>query len=188
MASTSLNEQLANAVLVADDLWAQNSKFKREKSVKLLRKIYKNIKENPNENKFRTLNMSKIASKPNIVPQVRQILLCSGFENTKDGIHIELHDSNLSLCIAVADMVEDRIHDEAVELEKAREKIRQQTKQKQQAYVNKGKAKREMIKKQIDTNKKNKACEFKPKQKSKASKLKFGSKNVKVDFKTSGGG
>merc|ERR1712154_602016 len=138
---SSVDEQLANASILTDDLWAE-SKHKREKSLKLLMKIYKNIKSQPNEAKFKKLNMSKISSKPGLLPQVRQILLSSGFVANVNGVHFDLNDKDLNLCISVGEMLEDRINDEMVELEKEREKIRQRTKQKQQEYLSKNSKKR----------------------------------------------
>eukprot|EP01083_Nonionella_stella_P227431 806917_1 len=187
MSSSSVDEQLANATIITDDIW-QQSKYRREKSLKLLQKIYKNIKNKPNDAKYRKLNMSKILSKQDILPQVRQILLCSGFIPNNNGIHVDLNDNNLNLCIAVGDMIAERINDEQIQLEKEREKIRQETKQKQQKYLNKNKEKKELVKKQIDANRKDKKNQSKQVVSSKAKKLNFGRKDVKVDFKTSGGG
>ena len=174
-------------MLVADDLW-QNSKFKREKSVKLLLKIYQNIKQNPNEAKYRKLNMSKISSKPGILPQVRQILLCSGFVANVNGIHFDLSDGNLNLCVSVGEMFEDRVNDEIIALEKERKRIRQQAKAKEEEYLSKNNKKKEQIKKLIDSDKKDKAQEIKPKISSKAKKLNFGRTDVAVEFSTGGGG
>eukprot|EP00483_Globobulimina_turgida_P006355 UN06365 len=185
MSLSSVDEQLANATLIADDLWQQNSKFRRDKSLKLLRKIYTNIKNHANEAKYRKLNMSKISSKANIVPQVRQILLCSGFVANGDGVHAVLTDNNLHLCLAVGVMMEERINDEIVKLEQEREKIKQRTKQKQIELANENNKKRELVKKQINCHKKAKSKQCKPKISSKAKKLNFGAKNVKVEFKTS---
>eukprot|EP01083_Nonionella_stella_P227432 806918_1 len=135
------------------------------------------------------VRITKTLPKQDIVPpQVRQILLCSGFIPNNNGIHVDLNDNNLNLCIAVGDMIAERINDEQIQLEKEREKIRQETKQKQQKYLNKNKEKKELVKKQIDANRKDKKNQSKQVVSSKAKKLNFGRKDVKVDFKTSGGG
>merc|ERR1712154_187042 len=167
----------------ADDLW-QNSKFKREKSIKLLSKIYANIQSNPNEAKYRKLNMSKISSKPGILPQVRQLLLCSGFSVNANGIHFDLNDNGLNLCSAVGQMFADRVNDEMIALEKERERIRQETRAKQEEYLSKNSKQKEKIKKMIDSDKKDKAQQIKPKVSSKAKKLNFGRTDVSVEFST----
>ena len=147
-----------------------------------------NIKTNPNEAKYRKLNMSKIMSKQDIVPQLRQILLCSGFIVNNDGIHVDLNDDKLDLCISVYHMIKERINDEQIALEKEREKIKKQTAQKMAAIKNKNSDKKQLIKKQINATKEAKKAEPKKVCSSKANKLAFGRKDVKVEFKTSGGG
>merc|ERR1712062_931491 len=118
-------------VLIADDLW-DASRLKREKTIKLLIKIMSNIKANPDEAKFRQLNMAKISSKPNILPQFRQMLASAGWVANKDGVHFDLPEESQRLCVAVGEMIEERVAEEEAELEKERERIMMETKKKQQ--------------------------------------------------------
>ena len=137
---------LANALLIADDIW-DNSKMKREKTIKLLVKIMSNIKANPKEAKFRQLNMAKISSKPNILPQFRQMLVSAGWVANKNGVHFDLPDESQALCVAVGEMIEERVSAEEAALEKERERIKQETKRKQQEYHDKAIQKRNSLKK-----------------------------------------
>ena len=96
------------------------------------------------------------------------MLLCSGFKQNIDGVHINLDDNNLNLCIAVGTMIQERIDEEQRKLNQEREKIKQQTKKKQQEYLNKNNKKKEELKKRIAVEQKDLSQEFKPKCSSKA--------------------
>eukprot|EP01084_Bolivina_argentea_P137366 241912_1 len=154
-----METQLANATVLIDEIWTQNSKFRRDKSIKLLTKIYTNIKNNPNDAKFRKLNISKIMSKPNIVSQVRELLLISGFKPNKNGIHIDLDDSNFNLCVSVSNIIANRIIDEENKLEQERQKIKQKTKEKQAKYISKSNRRKNELMTKITNEKKDIAKE-----------------------------
>eukprot|EP01084_Bolivina_argentea_P011007 20558_1 len=115
-----MEDEIANATFIIDDIWTQNSKTRRDKSLKLLTKIYNNIKAHPDQIKYRRLNISKIASKPGIIPQVRQLLLASGFNININGIHIDLDYKKLDLCINVGNAIQNKINTENQKLEEER--------------------------------------------------------------------
>eukprot|EP00485_Elphidium_margaritaceum_P006028 CAMPEP_0202701016 /NCGR_PEP_ID=MMETSP1385-20130828/14125_1 /ASSEMBLY_ACC=CAM_ASM_000861 /TAXON_ID=933848 /ORGANISM="Elphidium margaritaceum" /LENGTH=136 /DNA_ID=CAMNT_0049358321 /DNA_START=186 /DNA_END=596 /DNA_ORIENTATION=- len=133
--------------------------------------------------------MNKISAKKDVLFELfRQFLLCSGFAVNADGIYYELSTENVVVCNAVGDMLTERVNEEQAELDKKRERIKQESMQRQRAFVNKDKQKKELLKKQINSVKKEKSVAPKQFKASKAKPLNFGRKDVKVDFKTSGGG
>ena len=75
------------------------------------------------------------------------MLSSAGWVANKNGVHFNLSDENQKLCVAVGEMIEDRLKAEEDELEKERERIKAETKQKQQEYMNKTMSKRKSLKK-----------------------------------------
>ncbi len=179
-----MDNEIANATLVIDDIWSQNSRTRREKSLKLLTKIYNNITKHPNEAKYRRLNISKIISKRSIIPQVRQLLLSSGFKININGIYIDLEDNNLNLCINVGNILQAKIDDENKKLEEERQKIKQQTKIKTENYISKSNRKKSEVMKRIENEKKDiqkiKELNFKTVQESQPKKIKKINVNLRV--------
>ena len=103
------NEDISNAILIIDDLW-QHSKSERGRTIQILSIIYEKIKLNPNEAKYRRLDLSKTLSKPGFLPHFVQLLLCSGFTAHANGIHFDLYDNKLNLCSAVGQIFEERVN------------------------------------------------------------------------------
>eukprot|EP01084_Bolivina_argentea_P118867 210853_1 len=107
--STFLDEKLSNATVIADELWRNNNKHRRDNSLNLLVKIFKNVKDHPDVSKFRRINTLKVLSKHSTVPEFHPLLLASGFIAAGDGIHVVLYDEYLDLCTAVYSILYDRI-------------------------------------------------------------------------------
>lgn len=173
MSSNYTDMQLANATIIADDLWANNSRFHRDKSLKLLIKIFENIKNHPDEIRYRRVNMFKINTKHSIVPELKQLLIASGFVADIDGIHYILSDDNLDLCTAVYSIILDRINYENDQLEIERKKIIEQTNKKQQQYMNAKIRKKELVKKRIELDRKDSKQDYKPKLNSRQRDIKY---------------
>jgi len=173
MSSNYTDMQLANATIIADELWANNSRFHRDQSLKLLIKIFENIKNHPDEIRYRRVNMLKINTKHSIVPEFKQLLIASGFVADIDGIHYILSDNNLDLCTAVYSIILDRINYENEQLEIERKKIIEKTNKKQQEYMNAKIRKKELIKKRIELDRKDIKQDYKPKLNSRQRDIKY---------------
>ena len=86
-------------------------------------------------------------------------------------------------------MLADRVQDEQDALDKERERIKQETKKKQQQFLEKSNTKKNLLKKNIESDLKHKADANvgHVSKSSKASAVEFGRKDCHIEFKTGGG-
>mmetsp|Transcript_58536 Transcript_58536/g.52751 ORF Transcript_58536/g.52751 Transcript_58536/m.52751 type:complete len:210 (+) Transcript_58536:48-677(+) len=177
MSSTYTNIQLHNATIIADELWKNNSRFHRDESLKLLTKIFENIKAHPDQMRYRRINMLKINAKHSIIPEFKQLLIAAGFIEDIDEIHYKLPDTNFDLCTAVYSIILDRINYENELLEIERQKVIQKTNKKQHEYMNARIRKKELVKKRIALDRKDIKQDFKPHLSSKQRDIKYWKKH-----------
>eukprot|EP00484_Ammonia_sp_Unknown_P022743 CAMPEP_0197027518 /NCGR_PEP_ID=MMETSP1384-20130603/7414_1 /TAXON_ID=29189 /ORGANISM="Ammonia sp." /LENGTH=193 /DNA_ID=CAMNT_0042456379 /DNA_START=44 /DNA_END=625 /DNA_ORIENTATION=+ len=159
--SEEMYNQLSNATVLVDQLWQNNSRTHREETLRLLEKIFSNIKEHPDEQRYRRINIFKINTTHSIVPEFTPLLLASGFIPCTDGIHLQLNDKQMDLCTAVYSIIKDRINWEENQLAMERQKVIEKSKKKQNEYMNARIRKKEAIKKKIEMDRKDTKQEFK---------------------------
>jgi len=165
------------------------SRFKRQKPTSLVLKILQKIIDNPNEEKFKSLGSTKLKQRwgMEVFSKVEVILQAIGFQPNGDRLTFVGNDTT-GLEIAKATIVEKNEEEEA-EMEAQRAAIKQKTKAKSSALQTKEEQKKQALLNKMELDRKNYESKMKdkPKECSKANKLQFGRKDVKVEFKNSGG-
>mmetsp|Transcript_21814 Transcript_21814/g.35043 ORF Transcript_21814/g.35043 Transcript_21814/m.35043 type:complete len:197 (-) Transcript_21814:38-628(-) len=160
--SYTIDEQLANATVIVEELWHNNSKTHRDESLALLDRIFGNIKNYPHEARYHRVNLFKIVNAHSIVKEFTPLLLASGFAMNVDGMHVQLNPKRIDLCTAVYSIIKDRINYENELLEIERQKVIANSKQKQQQYINAQIRKKEAVKQRIASDRKDIQQEYKP--------------------------
>mmetsp|Transcript_53971 Transcript_53971/g.66151 ORF Transcript_53971/g.66151 Transcript_53971/m.66151 type:complete len:216 (+) Transcript_53971:40-687(+) len=175
---------LASGIIFIDDIF-ELSPMKREKAVKLVSKIFKNIIDNPNEPKFRRINASKINSK--FPMQVIQLLQAAGFEqDSTSNDHSILPNNKLNLIQGFNNILLDKLEEQQRIQDEQRRQIMEDNKKKMAKWKQNNDNNRSAIKQKLNNAKKDK--DYKPSVKSVAKKRKFGATHVKVEFKSTKGG
>jgi len=155
----------------------------------LVLKILQNLIDNPNVEKFKSLGTTKLKQKwgEEVFTKVQNILLTIDFVLDGDRLVFVGSDST-GLEIASA-AIREKNEEEQAEMAAQRAAIKKQTKGKMTAAQTKEEQKKQALLDKMQLDRKNYELKNKdkPKECSKAKKLQFGRKDVKVEFKNSGG-
>lgn len=179
-------ESVASVLPVAmDDLFKTRLVY-RPKAIQLVRKILDKISKNPDEDKFRTLKGSAIKKKFANAPAAMAMMRLVGFGDVDGVDQMYLAQNRTEATTFILKALEDRCEEEETRLKDEREAIKNRTKAKMAKLQQDKDKKKSGIRARIADDKQEKKNRPKEKtQASKASDLKFGSKDVKVKFSKS---
>jgi len=170
------------------------SLFKRKKSMNMIVKIFNGIIKNPTNQKLRKLKHSKLLEKwgAEVMNAALLIFQIAGFNQTNDTNGVTLlcfTNEDLTILEIVHASLNERVIQEEEEIQAKRAQISAETKKKSSATTTAEAKRKKEIKEKLALDKKEFEAERKnnPIKSSKASKIKFGRRDVAVDFETSGG-
>jgi len=179
---------------IVDNIYKTYDAKRVKEAYKILNKLFNNIINNPDEEKYKIFNKGNI----NLKIKVLLIKECQDILNSLG--YVELDNERLifkgdikrlkyatyilnKIIFEIDEILEKQQKEEE---EKRQEEIRKQFEETNRAFMEQ-KMERERLRQQCENDRKEVAQKMKPKD-SVANKLQFGSKEIKVQFQCSGGG
>ena len=179
---------------IIEDIYSNYNNNRVLEAFKILNKLFNNIINNPNEEKFKIFNKGNInlQLKVLIIKECQEILKNLGYNDYEDDKLIFKGDVKklkyaTYLLTKKINIINEKIEKQAKEEEeKKQEEIRKEFEEKSKILMEQ-KMERERLRQQCLNDRKEVSQNMKPKN-SVATNLKYGAKEVKVEFQCSGGG
>ena len=179
---------------IVEDIYNNYNNNRVLEAFKILNKLFNNIINNPDEEKFKIFNKGNInlQLKVLIIKECQEILKNLGYNDYEDEKLIFKGDVKklkyaTYLLTKKINIINEKIEKQAKEEEeKKQEEIRKEFEEKSKILMEQ-KMERERLRQQCLNDRKEVSQNMKPKN-SVATNLKYGAKEVKVEFQCSGGG